>query len=292
MTTVEYCPVILTPGFVSLGGVAIYQDGYCTVGLQIGWPGVRDVVRPVALGDGTFDDTQYFGSRAITVTLRLDQRYAKTQTLLDQILPQMRPNLANQLMWQLAGDGSPGDIRSARVRGVDAPVVVNGPKYLTIVLSFVSTGTPYLFGDSECEVLIPTDAPADTGRTYDLTFDRVYSSISPPNTFQITNVGNAPTDWYFTLNGPAVDPIVSINGVDIRFDENGGLVLPSGAPLEMITETRSVRVSGVSVFDRVNFEDWSWSDVLLQPGVNTISLSGTGFDVDTLFTFCWAPYWY
>ena len=148
------------------------EQGWSLEQLQIGFPAVRSVVRNRAIDDGVFDDTLFVGARSVTLTLRMATPTA-TQAALDRLLPFVSPRERPVLTWSLAG--SPTETRSLTLRGVDAPVVIDGPSYQSIVVSFVSTESYVRSGDQRC--ILAVVQPSE-GRTYDLTFDRVYSAAS------------------------------------------------------------------------------------------------------------------
>lgn len=259
------------------------EQGWSLEQLQIGFPAVRPVVRSRALDDGVFDDTLFVGQRAVTLTLRIASPTA-TQAALDRIIPFVSPRERPVLTWSLAG--SPTEVRSLTLRGVDAPIVIDGPSYQRIVVSFVSTESYVRGGVEECVAAI---ASPSEGRTYDLTFDRIYSSVSPIVTFNAFNRGTAPAPWRAVINADATDPIVRVNGIPMSFDQNGGVVLTGTDQLFIDVANRSVDVSPfplTTVYDRVNFFDWRWDDLMLLPGNNIIELEVSPGD-DSLMTFCW-----
>lgn len=289
-----FCPVVLDPGALILAPYDFSnQPGYCVVEVQIGWPEVRDNLRPLALGDGTIDDTLFYGSRAITVTFRLDQRWDKTQALLDVLLPLATVKTSQLLGFAYAGLTSISDIRYLEVKGIDAPIVVNGPKYLTVSLSYRSVASPYWKGAVECTTIVPSDPGPEAGRVYDLVFDRVYPAGVGPNTVTITNPGNAPSDWNCSLNGSAVNPEITVNGTTLKFDRNGGVTLTPTGVIYVDTYTRTITDDGgFSLYSQTNFDEWTWDDLKLPPGSSTLTISGTGFDAFSSLLFCFEPYWY
>lgn len=289
-----YCPVIIPTGALYIGAYDFTSlPGYCVTELQIGWPEVRDVVRPVALGDGTIDDATFYGARAVSVTFRLDQRWQKAQALLDVLYPLTSIKTTQVMAIALPGFDAASDLRYLTVKGLSAPLVVNGPKYLTVTLSFRTVGTPFFSGAIECVTITPSDPGPEAGRTYDLTFDRVYAAGNPPNSATITNLGNAPSDWNCALNGSGVNPQITVNGTTLAFTRNGGLTLDPTDVVYIDTYSRTiVDAAGNSLYSQANFEDWTWDDLKLPPGTSTISISGTGFDAFSNLLFCYEPYWY
>lgn len=259
------------------------EEGWSLEQLQIGFPAVRSVVRSRALADGVIDDTIFVGQRAVTLTLRIASPTA-TQAALDRIIPFVSPRERPVLTWSLAG--SPTEVRSLTLRGVDAPVVIDGPSYQRIVVSFVSTD-PYI--RSGAEQCVSAVANAEPGRTYDLTFDRVYASTLPSVTFNVFNAGTAPTPWRAVIGATVTDPVLTINAVPMTFDQNGGITISGTDQLFIDSGFRTIEASPfplTSVYDRVNFFDWRWDDLLLLPGNNSVTFTVSPGDSATL-DFCW-----
>jgi len=294
MSSGLFCPVFPPNGRVTIGPYDFSSEpGYCVIEVQVGWPEVREVERPIALGDGTINESYYYGPRPVSVTFRLDQRWQYTQGLLDQLLPLATTKTGELLGLEIPGGQTINDLRSLSVVGVEAPFVVNGPKYLTITLSYKTYNRPYWTGYTECVSIYPSDPGPEAGRVYDLTFDRVYPAGVLPNSAIVTNIGNAPTDWNLALNGAAVDPEITVNGATIRFNRNGGVILSDTNVVYIDTISRTIiDDAGNSLYSQTNFDEWEWNDLLLEPGANTVSVSGTGFDIASQLLFCFAPMWY
>jgi hypothetical protein len=267
----------------------VCDDGMVLVSLDIGFPSERAVVRSRALADGVFDDSTYLGQRAITATVRLDHNHGSTtQDLIDRLMPFMSPRRRPTLRWSLSG--SPTDLREVRVRGVDAPLVIDAPKYPTLVLQWVTEGAFITDPVEQCQTVTPTDLPEEEGREYDLEFDREYIPTAPVGGMFVNNDGNAPAHWVITLFASMVDPIVTIGTRQMNFSQGAGLSLVTGQTLVIDSLARSILLNNdpnESRYDRVNFEDWNWDDLLLQPGSNLVRLQGSGFTSFSALTICW-----
>jgi hypothetical protein len=265
----------------------VCEQGWSLEQLQIGFPGARPVVRSRALADGVFDESRYLGSRAVTLTLRIATPTA-TQAALDALMPFLSPRRRPILTYALAGD--PTALRSLELRGIDAPVVIDGPSYQRIVCSWVSTDSFVQGANQHCVLF---EAGAVTGRTYNLVFNRVYSSTGSTSTGTITNVGNAPAHWTAVLTSTTTDPTVRINGVDMTFDQNGGVSLVGSQTLNIDTRNRTILLNNdplTPAYNRTNFFDWTWDDLLLQPGNNVVQYILDPGD-DSSLTLCYYDYW-
>lgn len=267
-------------------------NGWVLTDLQIGFPSERPVVRSRALADGVIDQTTYLGQRAVTATLTLDNRVATTQSLVDLLMPFMSPRRRPTLTWSLPGSAS--DFRQLTLRGVDAPLIIERPKYTTVVVSWVSEQACMVDPVEQCLSVDPNDPAEEVGRDYDLTFDRVYIEGVPVGGILVPNSGTCLASWTITLDASMVDPVVTVNGVDMAFTENGGLTLVTGQTLVIDQRERTVLLNNdpnESRYDRLNFENWNWDDLALQPGNNIVRLQGTGFTSTSLMTICWRSAW-
>lgn len=274
-------------------------NGFDVTQFEIGFPEVREVVIPRPLLDGSFDFTRYLGQRAVTVSMYLDQRRAPTQLLLDALMPFLHPLYRPRLIYTVQDIQQPCfDIpplpqpRALTIRGVDAPVVINGPRFQQITVQWVAD-TYALSVDENCYTFLPADDTED-GRTYDLTFDRVYPPTLPSGSQVIVNAGNAPAHWRWTIFPAIDDPILTVNGVTITTDGGSGTSISGTDVLVIDTLARTIRVNDdpmQSVLGNTNFGDWDWSDLLLHPGENFVRFQGDNLSSDCRATICWSDTW-
>lgn len=270
------------------------DDDYVVASFEIGWPSVREVIDARALTDGSIDTTTYLGPRAVTVSLRLKDRNcddtSTTQTLLDRLTPYLSPRSRPLLVWTVREPSTaPTDVRTLRLRGADAPMIVEGPHYLSIVCQWISQD-PYTAAlDETCAVAVTTGTE-EFGRVYDLDFDRDYPFSPPFGVTLFNTLGNAPMDWTGTVTSDVVDPLLTINGINIQFT---GLTLVAGATVNIDTQNRTILRNNDpndSVYGLANFTDWDWDSIRLQPGQNWIRMISA--TLGGAFTVCWFDRWY
>lgn len=263
-------------------------DGYVVSEFQIGFPDVRPVVVPRAIADGVLDSTRFVGQRAITVAITLDQKKLATQDLLDRLMPYLSPRYRPRLVYAVQDPVvNPNHIRSFEVRGVDAPLVINGPKFQTIVCQWVALDHRATSIEERCVAGVP--GGDELGREYDLEFDRDYPASPPLGVVTFNMDGNDPADWVATIVGPIDDPEFTINGTQITFT---GVSISAGQTLVIDTRNRTMIAGGnLSVYGDSNFVDWQWDDLLLRPGQNTMRLQGDLTDGDTYVTLCFRDTW-
>jgi hypothetical protein len=284
---------------VELGTLILGCDPYVVTSLQIGSPDVREVVRVRALNDGVIDDTRYTGSRAITLAIRFKDKLLRAgcdtqpsmQTLIDQLTPYMSPRRRPTLTWQLPGSDQ---VRAAVVRGVNWGYSIQGPKAQSIAPQWVCPSGEILAGGPDarrCETVKPS-ASVEAGRTYDLVFDRTYPPSDPIGGRTIVNPGTAPAHITLTIYGPVINPQVTINDVVFKTDRLGGVTLAAGQTLVVDTRTRTILFNGLagsSRYQNTNYDEWTWDDLMIQPGVNIIRFDGSGLSVQSAAELCYTP---
>jgi len=282
-----------------LGVLELGCDPYVVTGIQIGSPAVRVVSRVRSVADGTFDFSRYLGARAITVATRLrnagqclNDDPQSMQDLIDRVVPYMSPRRRPVLVWRLPGGDT---VRGAEVRGDSWPVAVEGPKFPVLPLSFVCPSGELYDATAGIEPLCVDISPAsdtEAGRTYDLTFDRSYPPGQPIGGRWVTNPGNAPTHWTLTIFGACTNPFFQINDHTMEWNVNGGVTLLGGQSLVVDSRERTMLFNGEvgeSRYDRSNYQEWTWDDLLLHPGQNTVRFGAASLSPQAMARLCYRP---
>jgi hypothetical protein len=147
-------------------------------------------------------------------------------------------------------------------------------------------------------VTVGLTGTTEAGRAYDLAFDRAYPAQSPVGSKEAANAGTAPADWVATIftgsSGDVVNPTVEVNGLDMDFDQNGGLTMTANQTLVINTKERSILLNGdpaTSRYGQSNFLDWNWDDFQLRAGANPIRLDHSGSSSQAVMTMCWDDVW-
>lgn len=288
-----------------VGSLDLRCDPFTVVGWDISPAKVREVSRLRALADGTFDDTQYTGARAVTATIRLREQYCgengqyTMQDLFDMLAPFTQPRRRYDWTWVL-----PGSRGSARrrlfVRGEGYPIAIESSKHPTVVCSWVAPDGEITSADGGpegdgtfCQSITPSQDTED-GRTYDLTFDRVYPPSAGIGARIIHVGGNERTHWRATIYAESGNPMLVVNGTPILFTENGGLALTPGTWVTIDTRERTIYLNDdplQSRYNRTNYFDWQWSDLMLKPGENLVRYTAETIGPNTSALFCWREVW-
>lgn len=275
----------------TLGELELRGAPYTVASFQIGSRSVRSVMRARALADGMIDDTQFAGSRAVTIALRLNEARcpdgAAVQSLYDTLLPYLSPRRRPLLRWELPG--APGVVREMVVRGESAPVVVDGPRHLGIVCSFIAPEGEITSVDWQTVTITPS-TDTEGGRSYDRSYDLAYPASLGRGDRLVTNGGNERAHWTAAVYGECTNPTLTINGVDVTWEQ----VLNVGDWLQLDTRERTMYFNADTSESRYhvsNYTDWTWADVLLQPGPNVVRFSadslGDGGSVVLNFRDTW-----
>lgn len=278
-----------------LGILDLTAPGYAVTDLSIGHPAERPIERDRALNDGRIDETTFLGGRAVTLSVMFDTRVLPWTTLRDALKAYMSPRLRPLLVWSYFG--APDDLRALELRGVDAPEALSGSRFPVYVTSWKSPWSYMRSPEASVEVVRPSQIDEE-GRAYNLVPDRSYPAQLPAGSFYAINAGNSPSDWTAVIavggTGTVDNPSFSVNGVDMTFDQNGGLSMPAGATLVIDTAARTMLLNNDPTtprFDRVNFLDWNWEDLQIQPGTNIVSFQHSGTSTEAAATVSWYPSW-
>lgn len=264
-------------------------EGYVVSQFEIGFPSERPVVSLRALADGVQDDSRFVGQRAITVSITLDQTKMATQDLLDKLMPYLSPRYRPRLVYSVQEPVvNPSHIRSFEVRGADAPVVINGPKFQTVVCQWRAIDHRATSIEQTCKTIFPT-GDDELGRVYDLEFDRDYPASVPVGATTIVMAGNDPADWTADIVGIVDDPYLRVNDVEITFTS---VSVSAGQILRIDTRNRTMILGGnLSVYGNSNFMDWEWDDLLFRPGDNKVQYYGSNLGADSYVLICHRDTW-
>lgn len=266
-------------------------EGYAVLNFEVGYPEERRIVNQRALRDGVFDNTRYLGGRTITMTVLIDDRYGVRQQLVDRLKAYMSPRVSTTMTYTLPE--SPAYPRQLRIRGVNAPIRVDERGVIVLIVTWFSPDAVALSPFEEFLQISPFGFN-EQGRVYDLTFDRQYLPQPPVGGAIVLNSGNHPIPWKARLTSEIQQPIITVNGIGMRFDVNGGVNLNVGETLDIDFGSATIRLNNdptESRYDRVNFNDWEWDQLLLQPGANIVRIQGTAPTFDCVLEVTWRDGW-
>ena len=179
--------------------IGLEGRGYFCQSLDLGSPGVREVVNNRPDNSGTIDRTAYLSSRLVSANITaLSTAGARIDEVASAFGPFVDPAARPTLHYVLDRGANPE--RTLRLRGAAYGWPIAGPTQRDIQLQWVA---PDPLALDPVERLATAWAPTGTaGRTYDLTFDRSYPVGS----------GGAVSARVVTLGDTWVRPLLRIYG--------------------------------------------------------------------------------
>jgi len=237
-------------------------NGWFVQSLDVGYPSVRQVADNRSDADGTYDSTQYFGARTVSMFLRAkgDRRVA-FETLSKFLRPSTRPILFFTV------DGTE---RRLRLRpNARSSVFVGSPNSQEFLAQWVAP-SGLIEAVTTTVVLADATGSVEAGREYDLEFDRDYPASSPVGSVVAVNAGTASAqDFVIQLFGPCTNPRFEnlTTGQQLRFVTT----LTGSQWLEISVRDRTVRLNGLVAQNRYNTLDFATSEWFdLPPGVSLL----------------------
>ena len=250
-------------------GTLDLDDGtsYVTESLDLPLPVVRAVTDDRTEADGTFDQTRFMGARAVTAAVVCMAGPEGLQPVVDAVRAFLHPSLRPALVWECLGGGR----RRITVRSASHDVTYEQPTYVATTLGFVAPGG-LVESDDLHVVTIPAITSLDAqGRTYNLTFNRVYPASPPIFGSAVPNAGSAAVwTWKARLYGPCTDPQLEnlTAGRTLAFT---GLTLLRGQYVELDCARHTARIDSdpeLSVYNRLDITASVWWPLL--PGTNMV----------------------
>lgn len=264
------------------------RDDLRVTGLEIPFPEVRAAVEAKTDTDGVNDTTQHFGSRAVSVSLRLlDNSSATLDELASYMHPRSRPYLC-------ASDDAWTGERRLRLRIAQNAAGVQIPLYpyaRDVQAQWVAPDGAWE-STAEVEFVATADFGGLEGRTYDLIPPRTYPATTSAGAVHHVNPGT----WVHQkvrLYGPATGPRYTNEDTGETLTFTSGLVIAAGDYIEIDTAARTVFYLSNSDATRLNFLDYAVSTWWqLAPGANHVRyhpVSGVGAGSVAVVTY--RPTW-
>lgn len=257
--------------------------------LSIASPGIRESVRPRTGASGTYDDTRYFGSRAVSMDVFLANAPAKKLDALSKLMhPARRPFLQ-----VTDSDWSPVTTRRLLVRSSQwsSEIINTGSWFRDVPLQWVA---PLGVWEASTAYMYTVDASiGDTGRSYDLVYPRSYPPTGGVGLTQFDNPGNTESDFVARLYGPCIGPRLTNNltGESVVFKDS--FSLGSGEYVELDIANTTALLNSDPSLTRMNFVDFSqttWFQV--NPGFNAIRYNPIGgVDAGCIAEISFRPFW-
>ncbi|HEY2300784.1 MAG TPA: hypothetical protein VGH66_02770 [Acidimicrobiales bacterium] len=267
-------------------------NGFAIEQVDIGYPTPRDDTSAIPDRDGEWDDTAWFGARAVTINgTVVPSAYGSRSTVLDALAPFLAASARPTLTYQIDGDVA---ARYLRVRATALSAPHSNPAVTAFQLAWRAPD-PIAYGTAMNQVsLIPVSSLA--GRTYTtpqgaaitatsgFTPPRYYPAISGALQVDAVNLGALNSAPLIQISGVCSNPAMwndTVGAVFVVGTDAQPLNLRAGEVLTIDTRARTVYLGGDPNNTRYNFVDFSqsvwWA---LIPGSNQLRFvpetAGTG----------------
>jgi len=237
------------------------SEGLYVRELDLGYPEVREVVDPRAGFNGTYDRTEFFGARVVSIDLVAE---GAVRAQLDKLSRFTRPGTRPFLYVNLDGQQRRILLRaSARSAPLVAPSNV-----LEAQVQWIAPDGIIEAANATVAVAQATSGVED-GRQYDLTFDRTYAPTNPVGTVECINAGTVAAQPTLYLFGPCTNPKIEnlSTGNQLAFSTT----LTASQFLEVNVRDRTVYLNGITAqnrYDTLDFTTSRWW--ALEPGINLV----------------------
>lgn len=254
------------PGLVPL--VVDASNGYIIRHFDVGDAVTRAVSEDAPGADGTIDTTELTGARAVLLNVRLVPRQGFDPAVLEQRLRAFTNARLRPIM-TITRDGWP-DRRIVLRRGPwSSPQ--DRPTFQDITVQWVAPlGILESAGDPHTVNVLAVAPGVAVGRTYPLTFPRIYPPSPVQGAVSVFNAGDVDAYPIVRIYGPATDPVLDnvTQGRSLTF---AGITLAADEYLEIDTRRHTIRLNGDVAESRYNtlaFPATRWWS--LSPGSNSL----------------------
>ena len=223
-------------------------------------PEVREVTYNNAYDDGTFDFSQFIGSRAVTLDIVLRGSEFVNGTgvqrseaqMKDRLLAYAHPMRRPTLTWSEHGDSR---VKEVELRGSDFSAAVTQPRFNSVNISWVAPRGLIQSNFLKCE-------------------QQILGELAGTKEFALNNEGNTNAHWTVAIRGEVQMPIIWLDT-----DRTVALELEFAAGIQddilISSIDRSVRVNGVRTGYKYLADDSQWFTI--PPGIHTMSVGSADY---------------
>lgn len=289
----DYC---VRRAWLTLGAMTMPLEdesaGYYCTQLDLGYPGVRDVVDNRPDQHGVDDQTRYFAARVISANITAQSPAASS---VDEVAASFAPfmDVAQRpvLHWVLERPGNAERTLTMRASGYTWPII--GGRKRDIQLQWVSAGDPI----ARDPIVHEATAWAGTGvlgRVYDLVFPRVYPvGAGVAVAGRIEGDGDVPIQPYLRIFGPISAPRVTMHTAlapNVWTKINLTSRIDAGHFVGIDTVKHTVYLDddpGKSLLASVDWANTVWPVLPNSPDYTVLELAGTGTTTSSQVVASW-----
>lgn len=252
-------------------------NGYVVQSVQIGLPAPRVSAQPRTGGHGTDDETQWFGARAVQLTVKLYPEAVgiSSERLARQIGGFLHPAVRPVMNYLLHPNDPASTKMRVRVRADSAPYTdqFTEPGWVELSIGFAVPDGRVETADAVVMSLPAVAGSPVAGRTYPWTSPRTYpSGVESGAGIAVNCDGDQEVDAIIRLYGPCQGPRIEnvTSGAALVFDPS--VTIAVGEFIECDTRFRTVRLNGDPTFNlygKLAFASSSWEQMIV-PGVQTM----------------------
>jgi hypothetical protein len=268
--------------------------GYACAELDLGYPAVREVVTNRPDQDGIDDRTMLMGARVVTADIvAVASAGAVIDAVATAFAPFMVPSARPVLHYVLDRPGATERTLTLRASGYSWPL--KGASRRDIQLSWVASD-PVARDPTVHTATAWAGSTAGGGRTYNLTFNRVYPAGTTPATVgQIRSPGDVPVRPLLRIYGPITDPYVQLSTTGtpvvnylIRFA--AGFRVDPAHFVDVDTAAKTAYIDGDIRQPAMSSIDWTnttWPVLPASNAINYLYLFGTSTSPVTQVVATW-----
>jgi hypothetical protein len=250
------CP---THAWLTLGALRVdledQSQGWFLEALDLGYPVVRDVVTNRPDTDGIDDRTQFFGSRAISASVKaVPGAGAAMNAVAASFAPFMVPSARPVLHYVLERPGNPERTIVVRAAGYAWPL--NDPGFRAIQLQWIAAD-PIAKDPAAQSATAYAGSSAGAGRRYNLAFNRTYpGGTGSAATATLYSPGDVTVRPLLRIYGPVTAPVVAFSGGNGVAAFLPTLTVSGGQYVEVDCAARTAYVNGDRTQNVLTQMDW------------------------------------
>ena len=252
-------------------------------------PNVRTSDRDRGQDDGMFPGTDYFGARTINLAIEITgEAELDFYQAYQEVLSACRKTSADQVLkFKLPGwpDVLQVNARVRRLAGLNINTVFDlaGPVVVQVQFECVD---PRIYAEAEQQEIVGI-VGVQSGRTYDLTFNRSFGGLVASNVIVANNAGNYDAPWTARIDGPVTNPQIENSDTGQILSMNGAVA--TGEFIEVSSAPyKTIMLAGTATRYQWLIDSSKW--FLLAPGNNNIRFNGSSAGSPTM-TFTWHSVW-
>jgi hypothetical protein len=249
----------ITRAWLTLGALTValedQSQGWFMEALDLGYPAVREVVTARPDADGVDDRTQFFGSRAISASVKaVAGAGAAMNAVAASFAPFMVPAARPVLHYILERPGNPERVITVRAAGYAWPLT--NPGFRDIQLQWIAAD-PIARNPVTSSATAYTGAATGAGRAYNLAYNRTYpSGGGSAATATLYSPGDVTVRPVLRIYGPVTAPVVAFSGGNGVAAFGPTLTVSGGQYVEVDCAQRSAYLNGDRTLNVLTQMDW------------------------------------